>query len=515
MISKVFSAAILGIDAYKVEIEVNVTGRSKEGSVSIVGLPDNAIKESKDRVYSAIEISGLPYPVGKVIINLAPADIKKEGAAFDLPIAVGMLAANGCLKNDRISNGLFIGELALNGTVRGVKGVLPIVLNASKDDDIDYIVVPHENAPEASIASGKKIVYSINHLRELFDFLSGKIQIEPEEKINIVDYENGVVAKVFSDFAEVKGQFFVKRALEVAAAGGHNLLMIGAPGTGKSMLAKRVPGILPPMELDEALEVTKTHSIMGLLSTDTPILKERPYRAPHHTISDAGLLGGQSTPTPGEVSLAHNGVLFLDELPEFKRNVLEVLRQPMENGKVTISRASGSCTFPANFMLIAAMNPCPCGYLGSRTKECRCSTYQVQKYRNKISGPLLDRIDIHIEVAPLSEDEMLSMPQGESSLEIGSRVKKARQKQTDRFKGLGIYSNSQMEAGEIQEYCRLDDKCINYLRQTIRELKLSARAYDRILKVARTIADLKGEDSIGLDQIAEAVQYRSLDRRLW
>jgi magnesium chelatase family protein len=515
MISKVFSAAVLGIDAYKVEIEVNVIGRGKETNISVVGLPDNAIKESRDRVFSAIETSGLPYPIGRVIINLAPADIKKEGVAFDLPIAVGMLAANGCIKNNKICKGLFIGELALNGMVRAVKGVLPIVLKASTDPDIEFIVVPKGNADEASIASGGKDIYSIDHLREIYDFLNGKIDIKTEEKIDLKSYSGSLKNSKTSDFAEVKGQLFVKRALEIAAAGGHNLLMIGPPGTGKSMLAKRLPGILPAMELEEALEVTKTHSIVGLLSSGFPIVYERPFRSPHHSISDAGLLGGQSMPTPGEISLAHNGVLFLDELPEFKRNVLEVLRQPMENGEVTISRASGSYTFPSNFMLVAAMNPCPCGYFGSKNKECRCSTYQIQRYRNKISGPLLDRIDIHIEVLPLSEDEMLNMPKAENSAIISTRVKNARSRQINRFNEINIFSNSQMDAGEIQKYCQLNQDCLNYLRHTIRELKLSARAYDRILKVARTIADLSSEGNISLDHIAEAVQYRSLDRRLW
>ncbi len=514
MLSKTFSVAINGIDANKIEIEVNATQQGEKSFVTIVGLPDTAVKESKERVRSALKSCGFKHPRGSTVINLAPADIKKEGAGFDLPIALGLVASTGLIKRDKLAKTILVGELALDGSVRPVKGMIPAGIAAKNDPNIEALLVPAANVEEAAIAADGLPVYPISTLADAVNYFTDDFTALPHirnlEEFSIID--DAILAR---DFEDVKGQTVAKRALEVAAAGGHNLLMIGAPGTGKSMLAKRVPSILPPLQVEEALESSKIHSVMGLLPADTPFLKERPYRAPHHTISDAGLLGGQTIPKPGEITLAHNGVLFLDELPEFKRNVLEVLRQPLENGDVTISRAAGTFTFPARFMMLAAMNPCPCGHHGSMQRECRCSSHQIQRYRSKISGPLLDRIDIHVELTPLSDDELMSAPKGEKSCEIRKRVINARANQQKRFTGLGLYCNAQMEPAQIQKFCKLDLESQSYLRRSIKELQLSARAYDRILRVARTIADLEDSANIASQHIFEAVQYRDLDKRLW
>lgn len=513
MLARTFSTAINGVDAYTVEIEINATGNGQESRVSIVGLPDNAIKESRERVRSAMENCGFQHPPGTVVINLAPADVKKEGAAFDLPIAIGLIAASGAIERQKLSRTMLVGELALNGAVRPVKGMIPTGLHAKKTDGIDALLVPEANAEEAAIAASGLPVYPIANLVDAVDYFSGKALLPCSN--NIMDFHNLSSVSISRDFADVKGQHCAKRALEVAAAGGHNVVMVGAPGTGKSMLAKRVPGILPPMHVAEALESSKIHSVMGLLPKSSPFLNERPYRAPHHTISDAGLLGGQTVPTPGEITLAHNGVLFMDELPEFKRNVLEVLRQPLENGEVTISRAAGTFTFPAEFMLIAAMNPCPCGHYGGSQRVCRCSPNQIQRYRGRISGPLLDRIDIHVELNPLNDEELLKAPSGEPSCEIRKRVTAAREIQNQRFAEIGIFCNAQMEPAQLQKFCKLDAESVTYLRHSIRELRLSARAYDRILRLARTIADIENKQDIATEHIFEAVQYRDLDKKLW
>lgn len=515
MLAKTYSAAVLGVDAYAIEVEVNTTGEGEFSAVSIVGLPDAAIKESRDRVRSAIVNSGYSQPQGLILVNLAPADIKKEGASYDLPIALGILAADGNLDREKLSRTAVIGELALDGSVRAVKGALPIALTLSRMDKVDALLVPSANAEEAALAAAGRIpVYKINYLSEAIDFLRGALFCPYQA--NIKSYsENRPKTWYQPDFCEVKGQAMAKRALEIAATGGHNTLMIGPPGTGKSMLAQRLPGILPEMNLDETIETSKIHSILGLLSSGRPLLSSRPFRSPHHTVSDAGLLGGGRNPTPGEISLAHNGVLFLDELPEFKRNVLEVLRQPLESGEVIVSRAAGSFTFPANFILVAAMNPCPCGHYNNPKQTCRCNSSQINRYRAKISGPLLDRIDIHVEVAQLDQNELMAAPTGETSEQIRARVVRAREVQQMRYQGTGIYCNALMRPHELQAFCRLNRENQTLLRHAIQSYNLSARAYDRILRVARTIADIAGSADIAEDHLFEAINYRTLDQSYW
>lgn len=514
MLARLLSASLLGIDAHPVEVEVDITARGLP-HFSTVGLPDAAVKESKDRVRAALKNTGFNFPLKQITVNLAPADIKKEGSAFDLPISIGIISAEGLIPPENLPQYMIVGELSLDGRIKPIRGALSVAM-AARDAGLDAVILPVENAPEAAVVKDIA-VYGVASLPELVDFLKGESVLERASTDISAEMKKSAVYE--GDFRDVKGQQYAKRALEVAAAGGHNVLMIGPPGSGKSMLARRIPSVLPPMTFEEALETTRIWSATGLMKNGSPLLASRPFRSPHHTVSDVAMVGGGTVPRPGEISLAHNGVLFLDELPEFRRPVLEVLRQPLEDGDITISRAMGSITYPATFMLVAACNPCPCGYLGDPKHSCTCTPAQIQKYRARISGPLLDRIDIHIEVPAVPYRDLADTSPEESSAEISGRVEKARKVQMKRLGRAGIYSNAQMKTRHLKKYCGLTDDARGLMEAAMRKLGLSARAYTRILKVARTIADLSGGDPegaevIGADHVSEAIQCRSLDRRM-